>query len=457
MSEESIPSVEDLDDTGLHMNRKTRRKLRRQVLELEGHDCYASWKGANEGCLERLGGPKCTEIFSVPRVTEMFHGHEKGNAYDLVLGDDFLKSEHRSRVMEDLRRDKPYCVVLSPPRTMFSSRRRPGNDEQEEKRRIREAIVLLNFAVDVCELQLKQGRHFVFEHPFRASSWGCRKLKTLRENPKVNECQFDMCAFGMCDRVSGILHKKGTRILSSFDGDVMKHFNRRCTGDHEHQVLEGKVKIGNEWINRTRLAQEYPQQLCITFRTAIEQQWTKDFRGGHNENSGATVENELLNQVFAVEDLKIDDNVKLDEILRRAHQNLGHPGTERFIQMLKASGPSDNAIVRARRMKCSVCEAQQGLKSVKVSKVRRTYEFNVGVCADTFEVEAGSRKLHMLSLICEGTNYHVAIPLWNGKTASETRKAYSTGTTGKGFLGLRFDFLVMVEVNSKVVFRKVCG
>ena len=33
----------------------------------------------------------------------------------------------------------------------------------------------------------------------------------------------------------------------------------------------------------------------------------------------------------------------------------------------------------ARKFKCGICEAQQGPKLQKVSKVRRTYEFNVGV------------------------------------------------------------------------------
>ena len=111
----------------------------------------------------------------------------------MVLGDDFTKVEHRNRVMHELARDEPFCVIVSPPCTMFSSRRRPCKDEHEEKQRIREAIMLLNFGVSVCEYQLKQGRHFVFEHPVGASSWGCRKLKGLREHPKVGERHFDMC------------------------------------------------------------------------------------------------------------------------------------------------------------------------------------------------------------------------------------------------------------------------
>lgn len=135
--------LEDLIGPAVHMNRKTRRKLRRQVLELEGHDCYATWKKAIDDEVRQRGGHMCTEVFSVPRVTEQFHGSRKGKAYDLVLGDDVCKPEHRKRVMNEIREDKPFCVILSPPCTMFSSRRRPGNDKDEEERRIREDFYFL--------------------------------------------------------------------------------------------------------------------------------------------------------------------------------------------------------------------------------------------------------------------------------------------------------------------------
>lgn len=62
-----------------------------------------------------------------------------------------------------------------------------------------------------------------------------------------------------------------------------------------------------------------------------------------------------------------------------------------------------------------------------MSKVKTTYDFNVGVCCDTFEVEVGDRKIHAFSVICEGTNYHVVVPLWKGKTAEETRRACRRG------------------------------
>ena len=126
---------------------------------------------------------------------------------------------------------------------------------------------------------------------------------------------------------------------------------------------------------------------------------------------------------FTVEKLQGDDTKQLEETIRRAHQNLGHPGTEQNV-LLKCSG-LQVAIMVAGKHKCSTCEAQQRLKATKVSKVRETYEFNVGVCCDVFTVHVGDDKqFPVFSIIREGTNFHVAFPLWGGRTATETRRVY---------------------------------
>lgn len=92
--------------------------------------------------------------------------------------------------------------------------------------------------------------------------------------------------------------------------------------------------------------------------------------------------------------------------------------------MLKQAGASESALRYAKEYKCPICESHQGLKAPKVSKVRRTYEFNAGVCCDTFEVETMGKKIPFLSIICESTAFHLVIPLWAGRNAEETRKAY---------------------------------
>ena len=394
------------------MNRKTRRKLRKAIEDIESYGCYEAWSES----LDKRKADVC-EVFSVPRVNQHVSGSgrlTKGKNYDLVLGDDLLQFSHRKRVREEIEKDDPFCVVLCPPCTMFSQMRRNMGDTESEKRKLREAIVLLNFAVEICEDRRKKGKFFLFEHPHGAKSWSCKRMQRLLEKPDVCAVVLDMCQYGMCDRVNGKPHKKSTRIVGNLQEDVMQGLHRRCKGDHEHQPLEGRVYFGGEWHNRTRLAQEYPDDFCRAVCSVIAKQHVLCVDGRHCEGL----------EVHAVEGLKEEDEKKLCETIRRAHQNLGHPGTERFVEMLRVAGASQKALEHAKRYKCSICEAQQGAKVQKVSKVRKTYEFNVGVCCDTFELEIGKRKIHGFSIICEGTNYHVVVPLWKGKTADETRRAY---------------------------------
>ena len=417
------PADEDLkkesdttfSEAGKPMNRKTRRKLRGMVNEIASYGCFEVWSRA-----EKKETSVC-EVFSIPRVNEVCeqHGLKKGKNYDLVLGDDLFRYEVRKRVREDIEKDDPDLVVLSSPCTMFSTMRRPGNDPEEEKRKLREALILLNFAVEICESQRKRGKWFLLEQPQRARSWLARKVKELESKEGVTKVHFDMCEYGMKDRVSGKPHKKATSFLGNLRESIMQGFVRKCSGSHDHQTLEGKVKVDGEWVNRTRLAQVYPEELCHEICKAIKSEVSGD--GSRNGESFSGISDEVL----AVESLQGDDLKKTEEIVRRCHQNLGHPSKERFVEMLRAAGASDKTLMMAKRFKCGICEAQQGPKLQKVSKVRRTYEFNVGVCCDTFELQLNEKeKIHCLNMICEGTNFQVVVPLWKGIKAEETRKAY---------------------------------
>ena len=45
----------------------------------------------------------------------------------------------------------------------------------------------------------------------------------------------------------------------------------------------------------------------------------------------------LLHAVYTFESLNTDDEKGLVRVLRRTHENLGHPSTPRFVSMLKAA------------------------------------------------------------------------------------------------------------------------
>ena len=268
--EQNQRTVEWLSDDAAcieSMNRKTRRKLRKAIEDVESYGCYEAWSES----LDKRKADVC-EVFSVPRINQHVDnqdGLHRGKNYDLVLGDDFLQPQHRKRVRDEICKEDPFCVTLCPPCTMFSQRRRSTNDPVVERKKLREAIILLNYAIEICEDRMKRGRYFLFEHPQGARSWKCKKMVELLNKPQVSEVVLDMCQYGMCDRVNGKPHRKSTRLVGNLHEDVMQGLHRRCNGEHEHQPLEGRVCLGGHWYNRTRLAQEYPDEFCKAVCRAI--------------------------------------------------------------------------------------------------------------------------------------------------------------------------------------------
>ena len=76
---------------------------------------------------------------------------------------------------------------------------------------------MLEFAVELCEMQMKAGRAFIFEHPATATSWELGGLKRLFTTEGVHEGLFDMCRFGMEseDKIGVGLVRKTTRIVTN--------------------------------------------------------------------------------------------------------------------------------------------------------------------------------------------------------------------------------------------------
>ena len=67
-------------------------------------------------------GVDVTELFSPERVASVAakFGLVQGSSFYLTNGWDFCKPEHRAKAFEQIRREKPFCVIGSPPCTKFS-------------------------------------------------------------------------------------------------------------------------------------------------------------------------------------------------------------------------------------------------------------------------------------------------------------------------------------------------
>jgi hypothetical protein len=163
-------------------------------------------------------------------------------------------------------------VIGSPPCTAFCSYNERLNFRKMDpavvrKKRI-EANILLDFAMEIYELQLKNKRHFLHEHPASASSWSIPRMMALRARPGVGEVVGHMCQFGMeTHSKSGrapVL--KPTRFMSSSE-EVLRHLSRRCPRNHVHQRLSG---------GRASSAAIYPPELCRAMLRGIDAQMRRE-------------------------------------------------------------------------------------------------------------------------------------------------------------------------------------
>ena len=122
------------------------------------------------------------EIFSVPRVTKRAWKHRLRGGWSLDVKNmcpvsqkkwDCRVAADRDWALRRLRRDRPAVVVVSPPCTLFSQLQHLSPYGLPEVRcpdRWREAVLMLEVALEVCELQRQAGRGFVLEHPQSACS-----------------------------------------------------------------------------------------------------------------------------------------------------------------------------------------------------------------------------------------------------------------------------------------------
>ena len=218
---------------------------------------------------------------------------------------------------------------------------------------------------------------------------------------------FDQCCFGLRDPQSGKPHKKRTRVITT--NEIMKTMlDKQCSGDHEHQKLEGMIRLQGKWVSRTRCAQVYPKRLVEVMATAIRRKLRQQDM-----------------EVLAVEKLS-EKKESIKELVQRCHVNLGHPSKERFLHMLQSAGASEETIKMAKEFQCSLCLSKKSPASHPVVSLNKQYGFNEVVSMDTFEIPCfpQSKKVKMLNICCEGTGMQLVCPLWGGATAKNTRKAY---------------------------------
>ena len=231
-----------------------------------------------------------SEVYSVPRVTRALKflpnlNLQAGFALDLTNTDengeqwDFTLKLMRDKAYTMVEEQKPYCLVGSPGCTPFCAYQhlnaaRHGWSKEEVERRRLAGVVHLEFVCRLYDLQLKNKRYFLHEHPATATSWREPCIADILSRDGVDRVVGDQCQYGQGDEHDNPV-RKSTGWMSN-SPCVREALSQRCTGLRGYCSI---TKGGRHVTASGRLAREvavYPFVLCKAILTGLQRQLKKD-------------------------------------------------------------------------------------------------------------------------------------------------------------------------------------
>ena len=132
----------------------------------------------------------------------------------------------------------------------------------------------VEFCAKIYEYQRKNGRFFLHEHPWLATSWKLECIGRIEAYPDVRKVQTHMCQFGMLSRTGGVGSELGpvlkpTGFLTNCAGIALE-LSKKCPRDHQHVNLVGGRAAG---------AAIYPPGLCRAICRGLAAQIREDKSG----------------------------------------------------------------------------------------------------------------------------------------------------------------------------------
>ena len=114
----------------------------------------------------------------------------------------------------------------------------------------------------------------------------------------------------------------------------------------------------------------------------------------------------------------------VEQLVRRAHNGLGHPSNDRLARILKSAGAKDEAITVAKKLRCSTCEQHRATRPARQAAPPKELGTNEIVGVDTIYATHPSGKRKMcLNLVDWGTRFQMVIPLAD-HTPGTARRGY---------------------------------
>ena len=153
----------------------------------------------------------------------------------------------------------PSCGPWSGWSTLNGSRSLEAWDSLQESRL--KHVEQIALGVVLLRHQCSVGHHMHWEQSQASLMF---KLPYLQEvHQRTLAVDFDMCTAGnLKDPENGKAIKKGMTVLSTSTRVSQSLHNKRCLGNHDHQVIEGSTVFQQQRMNRSTFSEAYPRKFA---------------------------------------------------------------------------------------------------------------------------------------------------------------------------------------------------
>lgn len=266
----------------------------------------------------------------------------------------------------------PHVIPGLPSQIVTRRQARLAQRRQVSRRLLRNCRRLLEIQIyelnGSCGMTPEHGPHHGGgEHPLHAQSW---KIPDMRKMVQLCGSRFTVhgCRHGMCSKTTGELIKKPWGWFSTHCG-IREALSLKCNhGGKAHPVIQGSI---------TSATAVYPPLLCRRFAKALMNDVVKMFpvfascENEELEDRQAILANDAVPDAAEgqpardqpppdrpAEEPQVpnpEDDGEIRQFIRNAHRNLGHPGHEAFLKLLRHAGASDRILKLAEQHKCPEC------------------------------------------------------------------------------------------------------
>ena len=288
-------SLDNLEGTTRERMQEVKHQLQRATTEIE-RKMAQSQRSVKLEQLDRtmrimlLEQMEVAEVYSRPRIAKMAQemGLRAGRSLDLTTCDEagrpwYFNCIKMSNVaVRLLLNDKPRLLIGSPMCAASSTMNNLNYARmiaEEKQERIECGRKFFEFCCNIYELQLREGRYVLHQHPAAARSWSEECINKMLRRQGVVGVVGDQCQCGLKShdgQREGLARKRVGFMTNS--PCIAKRLTSKCPNNCDNQFHKHVVLING----RAKAAETYPPGLCKAVCKGLVEQLEADRLGQHH-------------------------------------------------------------------------------------------------------------------------------------------------------------------------------